>query len=63
MWLHDFWRVGSSEAPHHITSCIPNVRPNSVVTFVDIVNESFVQNLYILIKSFRKEKSSSAKFS
>ena len=63
VWLHDLWRVGSRKAPNGVAGSVSDVRAGCVIASVDIINERFIQNLYVRSKSLWQQQSSSAELS
>ena len=61
MRLHDLWRICPSEAPYYIACSISYMGADTVIAFVDIVDQSLLQNRNINVKPIRQEKATSAK--
>ena len=56
MWLHDFRRVCPGKTPDNIARRVTDMRSNWVIAFIDIIEESFVQNCHIGIKTLGKKQ-------
>lgn len=63
VWLHDLRWVGSSETPNNVASWVTYVCTNRMVTLIDIIQESLIQNFYIWVKTLWKKKTTPTKLS
>lgn len=61
--FHNVRRISPGKAPHDIASGISDMSANTVGTFVNVINQSFLKNRNELFDSFRQKKTSSAQLS